>query len=86
MKYIEVEYNRALKPLEAILREVKQPGDFFIAGVVEIPMPRVEVEGAGMLSFPINVPQIDGLLSRTRSMFLECPTAATCSVISILNY
>lgn len=35
------------------LSDVKHPGDFFIAGVVEIPMPRVEVEGVGTLSFPI---------------------------------
>jgi len=62
MKNIEVEYNLELTPLEAILSDVKQPGDFFIAGVVEIPMPRVEVEGTGTLSFPIPRPQIEAMV------------------------
>ena len=44
MEYIEVEYNRELKPLEATLSDVKRPGDFFIAGTMEIPMPRVELK------------------------------------------
>ena len=62
MEYIEIDYNKELKPLEAILSDVKHPGDFFIAGVVEIPMPRVEVEGVGTLSFPIPGPQIEAML------------------------
>ena len=62
MEYIEVEYNRELKPLEAILSDVKRPGDFFIAGRVEIPLPRVEVKGVGTLSFPIPGPQIETLV------------------------
>ena len=62
MEYIEVEYNRELKALEAILSGVKRPGDFFIAGTMEIPMPRVEVKGVGTLSFPIPGPQIEALV------------------------
>ena len=62
MEYIEVEYNRELMPLEAILSDVNQPGDFFIAGVVEIPMPRVEVADVGTLSFPIPRPQIEAMM------------------------
>ena len=62
MEYIEVEYNRELMPLEAILSDVNQPGDFFIAGVVEIPMPRVEVADVGTLSFPIPRPQIEAMI------------------------
>lgn len=50
MDHIEVEYNRELKALEAILKGVRQPGDFFAAGTMEIPMPRVEVSGVGMLA------------------------------------
>ena len=64
MKYIEIEYNRELKPLEGILTDVKQPGDFFVSGAVEIPMPRVEVKGAGPLSFPIPRPQIEALVQQ----------------------
>lgn len=64
MKYIEVEYNQQLKHLEAILSDVKQPGDFFIAGAVEIPIPRVEVGDVGTLSFPIPHPQIKAMVQQ----------------------
>lgn len=62
MKFIDVEYNRDLKALETLLLQVKRPGDFYAAGAAEIPMPRVEVEGAGMLSFPIPGPQIEAMV------------------------
>ncbi len=62
MEYIEIEYNQELKALEAILSDVRRPGDFFIAGTIEIPMPRVEVEGVGTLSFPIPRPQIEAMV------------------------
>ena len=62
MEYIEIEYNRELKSLETILSDVMHPGDVFIAGVVEIPMPRVEVEGVGTLSFPIPRPQVKAMV------------------------
>lgn len=62
MEYIEIEYNQELKALEAILSDVKRPGDFFIAGTMKIPMPRVEVKGVGTLSFPIPGGQIEALV------------------------
>ena len=58
MEDIEIEYNRNLKPLEALLLRVRQPGDFFVSGTTEMPMPRIEVEGAGVLSFPVPDAQI----------------------------
>ena len=64
MKFIEVEYNRDLKPLETVLSGVKRPGDFFVSGAIEIPLPKVEVEGAGTLSFPIPEAQIAALVQR----------------------
>lgn len=64
MKYIEIEYNRQLEPLEAVLSGVKQPGDFFVCGTVEMPMPRMEVEGAGTLSFPVPDAQIAAILQQ----------------------
>ena len=64
LQYIEIEYNQELKPLEAVLSGVKQPGDFFISGTTEIPMPRVEVEGAGTLSFPVPDAQIASIVRR----------------------
>jgi hypothetical protein len=64
LQYIEIEYNQELKPLEAVLSDVKQPGDFFVCGAVEMPMPRVEVEGAGTLSFPVPDAQIAAIVRR----------------------
>jgi hypothetical protein len=66
LQYIEVEYNQALSPLEAVLSRVKQPGDFFVCGTVEMPMPRVEVEGAGTLSFPVPGAQIAAIVRRAK--------------------
>ena len=62
MQYIEIEYSQDLKPLEAVLSGVKQPGDFFVCGAMEMPMPRVEVDGAGTLSFPVPDAQIAALV------------------------
>lgn len=64
MDYIEIEYNQELKPLESVLSRVKQPGDFFVCGVIEIPMPRIEVEGTGTLSFPVPDAQIASMVRR----------------------
>jgi hypothetical protein len=64
LDYIEIEYNQELKPLESVLSRVKQPGDFFVCGVIEIPMPRVEVEGTGTLSFPVPDAQIASIVRR----------------------
>ncbi len=64
MQNIEIEYNRKLKPLEAVLSGVKQPGDFFVCGAMEMPMPRVEVDGAGTLSFPVPDAQIAAIVRR----------------------
>lgn len=64
MQHIEIEYNQELKPLEAVLSGVKQPGDFFVCGAMEMPMPRVEVEGAGTLSFPVPDAQIAAIVRR----------------------
>jgi hypothetical protein len=62
LQYIEIEYNQELKPLEAVLSDVKHPGDFFACAAIEIAMPRVEVEGAGTLSFPVPDAQIASIV------------------------
>ena len=40
------------KPLEKALASVCRPGDFFVQGSLEAPMPRIVVRAAGVLSFP----------------------------------
>lgn len=64
MQYIEIEYNQKLKPLQAVLSGVRQPGDFFVCGAIEMPMPRVDIEGAGTLSFPVPDAQIAAIVRR----------------------
>lgn len=61
---IQVEYNQDLKLLEELLSGVERAGDFFVSGAVEIPMPKVEVEGVGVLSFPVPPMQIAALIQQ----------------------
>ncbi len=59
---IRVEYNQELEPLDQLLSGVERAGDFFVSGTVEIPMPKLEVEGVGVLSFPVPPAQIAALI------------------------
>jgi hypothetical protein len=61
---IFIEYNDELAPLEQVLAGVKRAGKFEVHGQVELPMPRVEVEGTGVLSFPIPQAQIATLIQQ----------------------
>ena len=59
---IEVPYNRDLKALEDVLAAVRRPGDYFVRGALETPMPRVEIDGVGVISFPIRDSQIQDII------------------------
>jgi 2OG-Fe(II) oxygenase superfamily len=59
---IRVPYNLGLARLEKILTRVRRPGDFFAHGSLELPMPRVEVAGTGVLSFPVPGAQVQQLI------------------------
>jgi len=59
---IRLEYNQDLQPLENLLSSVERAGDFFVSGAVEMPMPKLEVEGVGVLSFPVPPAQIAALI------------------------
>ncbi len=61
---ISVPYNHNLSALEKLLSDVRRPGDFFVQGLLETPMPRVEVEGVGVISFPVPETQIQQLIQR----------------------
>ena len=64
MEFIEVEYNNELESLESLLSDVDRPGDFYVSGAMELPMPKVTVEGVGPLSFPVPEEQIAAILGR----------------------
>ncbi|MEW6304950.1 MAG: 2OG-Fe(II) oxygenase [Verrucomicrobiota bacterium] len=59
---IRIEYNQDLQPLEELLESVDRPGDFFVSGSAEIPIPKVEVDDVGTLSFPVPDTQIQQLV------------------------
>lgn len=59
---IHIEYHDELQPLETLLKGVNRAGDFFATGTAEIPMPRLEIEGAGVLSFPVPESQIQEVI------------------------
>src|SRR6266568_4317611 len=60
---IAVPYNHDLKPLEDILAAVRRPGDFFVRGMLETPMPRIEIDGVGVISFPVPDTQIQDIIN-----------------------
>jgi hypothetical protein len=61
---IAVPYNHKLKRLEALLSGVKRAGEFFVHGWLDAPIPRVEVDGVGVLSFPVPASQIQAIIKR----------------------
>lgn len=61
---IRIEYNEELEPLVAMLAGVQRSGDFSVHGRMEIPLPRVEVAGVGVLSFPVPPVQVAALIGQ----------------------
>ena len=58
----DVEYAAGHARLEKLLRSIDRPGDFCAHGRLFAPMPRLEVEGAGMVSFPVPEAQARALI------------------------
>ena len=58
-----IEYGHEHERLEQLLRSVNRPGDYSVGGRLYAPMPRVVVDGAGELSFPIPDAQIRALIA-----------------------
>jgi hypothetical protein len=66
---IRIQYNQQLQPLEKLLSGVKRAGDFWVGGAMEIPMPKMEIAGAGVLSFPVPPVQVAALIrAATRAL------------------
>ena len=57
----DVEYA-SNAPLADLLLTVKRPGDFCAHGRMFLPMPTLEVEGVGLLSFPVAASQVGALV------------------------
>jgi hypothetical protein len=50
--------------LESILSNVNRPGSFCTHGSMEMPLPKVEVKGTGILSFPLQSDQANKLINK----------------------
>ncbi|NDH53722.1 MAG: 2OG-Fe(II) oxygenase, partial [Betaproteobacteria bacterium] len=59
----DLPYSRSLAPLESLLAGVKRPGGFCVHGALALPMPMVQVDGVGLLSFPLPQAQIAALIA-----------------------
>ena len=62
MRSVEIEYG-VDQVLEELLRSIDRPGDFCAHGRRFVPMPRLEVDGAGPLSFPVPEAQVRALIA-----------------------
>ena len=60
---IDIEYNSGNAALEELLLSIDRPGDFCAHGKLFAPMPRLEVEGVGLLSFPVPDMQVRALIA-----------------------
>ncbi len=58
-----MEQDRIEHEIEKLLQSVDRPGDFCAHGRLFAPMPRLEVEGAGVLPFPVPETQIRTLIA-----------------------
>ena len=60
---IKIHYNQQLAELENLLAGVNRPGDYFVAGKIETPLPQLTVRGAGRIAFPVMASQVKKLMS-----------------------
>lgn len=61
---IAVPYNDRLTRLATLLAGVKRAGDFFVQGSLDAPIPRADIDGVGVLSFPVPASQIEAVIKR----------------------
>ena len=78
MRSLRIAYNERQEPLEVLLRTVDRPGDYCMQGRLLAPMPRVEVEGARSLSFPITEEQARSLAAAAGTFPSSCRGRMSC--------
>ena len=62
MDFSEFSYSEDAA-LEKLIKSVNRPGDFYAQGRLVVPMPRLEIDGIGMLSFPVPEMQVRSLIA-----------------------
>ena len=63
MGVLDIEHSSGNGALEELLLSIDRPGDFCAHGKLFAPMPRLEVEGVGLLSFPVPDIQVRALIA-----------------------
>ena len=63
MSSIEVSYNGELDELESALTQVTRPGDYCVHGTLELPLPHIDVQRVGTLSWPLPKAQAQALIA-----------------------
>ena len=58
-----IEFDERLTALSGLIGSVSRPGDYCVHGRLFAPMPRIEAGTAGVLSFPIPLPQLQMLVA-----------------------
>ncbi len=59
----DIEYAADHGPLEDLLLSIDRPADFCAHGRLFAPMPRLDVDGVGLLSFPVPEAQVGALIA-----------------------
>ena len=62
MTGFEIKYAKSLEQLEELLLVIDRPGDFHVHGRTFAPMPKLDVEDVGVLTFPVPDIQIRTLI------------------------
>ena len=61
---VKLSYHHGLQPLEKLVQGVRRAGDFFAHGKRELLLPRLEVNGVGLLSFPVPPEQLRAVIGQ----------------------
>ena len=63
---INIEYNTDLDALVKLLSHVKRPGDYYVTGSLIAPMPKLEITGVGIVSFPVPESQVKEIIRQAQ--------------------
>ena len=63
MPNVDVAYHPSQSELEGLLRSIDRPGEYCTYGRLFVPLPRLEVAGAGLIPFPVPEVQAQALIA-----------------------
>ena len=63
MPNFDVAYHPAWSALEELIESIDRPGEYCTHGRLFAPLPRLEVAGAGLISFPVPPAHADALVA-----------------------